>query len=108
MNAPGQYMVPEIWMQEVFASKAAQEGRVVRRKIADIDRVVGRRKFNAEIRRRGYHAMENAGQYVIFCNNEPVRIIVPGARQNSSKSFEKIFRKIFWPFRPIRDPGRAG
>ncbi|HBR38278.1 MAG TPA: N-(5'-phosphoribosyl)anthranilate isomerase, partial [Sulfitobacter pontiacus] len=32
--------------------------------------------FEQELLRRGYHAVENAGQLVIFCNQEPIRIIV--------------------------------
>jgi len=28
-----------------------------------------------ELHRRGFRAVENAGQMVIFCNREPVRIV---------------------------------
>ncbi len=65
----------ECWMMHLFSSKAAQNGAVIRRKLHDIDRYVGRAAFEAELKRRGYHAVENAGQMVIFCNQEVVRQI---------------------------------
>ena len=40
-----------------------------------VDRIVGRAAFEAELRRRGFSAVENAGQIVIFCNREPLRRI---------------------------------
>ena len=67
---------PEIWMQQVFDAKAARQGGVVRRGRRDIDRTVGWPMFEAELRRRGYHAVENSGQVVIFCNNAPIRVLV--------------------------------
>ncbi|MBW6496326.1 MAG: hypothetical protein K0B16_17585 [Burkholderiaceae bacterium] len=42
----------------------------------DIERIVGRAQFEREILRRGYHAVENAGQIVVFCNNEPIRLLM--------------------------------
>ena len=66
----------EGWIFLLFSSKAAREGRVIRRKLRDIDRYVGRDAFLSELNRRGYHAVENAGQLVIFCNQEPVRLVM--------------------------------
>ena len=65
----------DTWMLQVFSSKAAREGGVIRRQVADVDRIVGQRRFQREIQRRGYSVVENAGQYVIFCNREPLRRI---------------------------------
>jgi len=48
---------------------------VVRRKVRDMERMVGREAFLAEIRRRGFTAVENAGQVIVFCNAEPVRLV---------------------------------
>lgn len=62
-------------MRNLFSSRAAAEGAVIRRKLRDIERFVGRDAFMAEIRRRGFQAVENAGQIVIFCNREPIRLI---------------------------------
>lgn len=64
---------PDLWLSELFASKAARDGAVVRRKLRDIERFVGIEAFRAEIARRGYRAYENAGQVVIFCNRSPIR-----------------------------------
>lgn len=63
----------DAWLLHLFSSQAAREGGVIRRKIRDVDRMIGREPFLAEMRRRGYKVLENAGQYVIFCNREPIR-----------------------------------
>ncbi|WP_327794770.1 N-(5'-phosphoribosyl)anthranilate isomerase [Harenicola maris] len=69
------HLTPEGWLRQLFSAKAAREGGVVRRKLRDMERFVGRRAFDAELRRRGYSAVENAGQIIIFCNAEPLRVI---------------------------------
>lgn len=66
---------PEIWLLQLFSAKTAREGGIVRRQVRDVEMIVGLRQFEYELRRRGYHAVENAGQYVIFCNNESVRVL---------------------------------
>ena len=69
-NSP---LSPEVWLKDLFASKAVQEGAVIRRKARDIERFVGMDRFMAEIARRGYQVAENSGQIIIFCNLAPVR-----------------------------------
>lgn len=71
-NSP---LSPEVWLKDLFASKAVQEGAVIRRKARDIERFAGFARFMAVIDRRGYQVAENAGQFVIFCNRAPVRWI---------------------------------
>lgn len=66
----------DVWLQQVFDAKAAREGGIVRRKRRDIERTVGWERFEFELKRRGYHAVENSGQVVIFCNNAPIRQVV--------------------------------
>lgn len=61
------------WLSQVFSSRAAAAGGVIRRKVTDVDRILGRKAFLAEMQRRGFTVVENAGQFVIFCNCEPVR-----------------------------------
>ena len=69
-------MLPaDIWMQKIFDAKAAREGGVVRRSTRDVERIVGRARFLSEVTRRGYHAVENSGQIVIFCNNVRVQVL---------------------------------
>ena len=53
--------------------EAAREGGVIRRKVRDVERYVGREAFLDEMKRRGFPVVENAGQFVIFCNREPIR-----------------------------------
>ena len=74
-NVPD-YMSPDVWISHLFASQAAREGAVIRRKIRDVERFVGREPFLDELKRRGFPVVENAGQFVIFCNCEPVRRVV--------------------------------
>ena len=63
---------PQGYLLDVFSSKAARTGGVIRRKSRDIERYVGRENFLEELNRRGYRAVENSGQIVIFCNTDPV------------------------------------
>ncbi len=76
MSAMPQFLSPDIWLRHLFSSQAAQEGGVIRRKTRDIERFVGRDAFLAEMQRRGFAVVENAGQFVIFCNREPLRRIL--------------------------------
>ena len=69
-NSP---LSPEIWLNDLFSSKAVNTGGVIRRKARDIERFAGMEHFMAEIERRGYQVAENAGKIVIFCNRSPVR-----------------------------------
>lgn len=64
---------PEQFLADLFSSRAAATGAVIRRNARDIDRFYGRVAFLEEMRRRGYAVVENAGQFVIFCNREPIR-----------------------------------
>lgn len=66
---------PDHWIAHVFSAKAARDGGVIRRKIRDIERFAGMETFLAELDRRGYTAVENAGQLVVFCNAQPVRVV---------------------------------
>lgn len=62
-----------MWLNDLFACKAVQQGGVIRRKARDIERFAGMERFMFEIRRRGYQVAENGGQIVIFCNRGPIR-----------------------------------
>ena len=88
---------PEIWLRQIFSSQSARDGGIVRRKVRDVERIIGRRAFQTELARRGYRAVENAGQFVIFCNREPLIILEGGATQNPSKGFCQEFSENSWP-----------
>ncbi|WP_220749226.1 MULTISPECIES: N-(5'-phosphoribosyl)anthranilate isomerase [Jannaschia] len=64
------------WLNTVFAAKASQRGRTVRRALRDVEAMVGREVFLAEVQRRGWSAVENAGQIIVFCNDQPIRRVV--------------------------------
>lgn len=76
MSGPVLPMTPEFWLRQVFDARAARDGGIVRRKVRDVERIMGRAAFEAEMRRRGYRVLENAGQFVIFCNREAIRVVV--------------------------------
>jgi hypothetical protein len=61
---------------KLFSSRAAQSGAVVRRQVRDVERYVGRDLFLEELARRGFPVIENAGQFVIFCNQEPIQRVI--------------------------------
>ena len=69
------HLSAEAYLSDVFGAKAARDGKVIRRSLRDIERYVTRDLFVAEMKRRGYRAVEYAGQLIIFCNQEPVRIV---------------------------------
>lgn len=70
----------------LFDAKSARRGGVVRRSLRDIDTCVGRAEFLAEIQRRGFSAVENGTQMVVFCNAQPVRLMA-GRRQTFFRKF---------------------
>lgn len=61
-----------LWLTNIFAAKSVRDGGIVRRKLADVDRIVGRDAFIREVEKRGFQAFENAGQVIVFCNDAPV------------------------------------
>ncbi|MFW8636576.1 aspartate aminotransferase [Cribrihabitans pelagius] len=63
-------------MRDVFQRKAVQNGQVIRRKVRDIERYAGMDVFLAEVRARGFQAVQNREQVVIFCNSAPLRRLV--------------------------------
>ena len=71
-NLP-EVLSPEAWLLHLFSSQAAREGSVIRRKVRDVERYVGRAAFLDEMQRRGYPVVENAGQFIVFGNREPIR-----------------------------------
>jgi hypothetical protein len=81
-NSP---LSPEVWLHNLFASQAVQQGAVIRRKARDIERFAGMDLFMREIQRRGYQVAENSGQIIIFCNRAPVRWLTTGVTPISSK-----------------------
>jgi hypothetical protein len=74
-NLPA-HITPDRWIVQLFSARAVAEGGIVRRKVADVERLVGRARFLHEVNRRGFRVIENSGHFVVFCNSDPVRIVV--------------------------------
>lgn len=67
------HLTPDIWLTQVFGSKEALAGGVVKRKIRDVERLCGREAFLAEAERRGFQVVQNHRHFVVFCNGLPIR-----------------------------------
>ena len=66
---------PETWLRLIFSAQAARTGGVIRRSAAWVDREVGRPRFEAEVRSRGFHLIEAGGQLVVICSSGPFRVV---------------------------------
>ncbi len=75
MNRLPEVISPEKWIVHLFSARSVAEGGCVRRKVSDVERLVGRDRFLHEVRRRGFRVVENAGQFIVFCNREPVHVL---------------------------------
>ncbi len=75
MTLPAE-LTPERWIAQIFSAKSVNRGGVIRRQARDIDRLVGRERFLSEVALRGFRAVENNGQIVVFCNRAPVRVLL--------------------------------
>ncbi|MDF1873068.1 N-(5'-phosphoribosyl)anthranilate isomerase [Vannielia sp.] len=64
------------WLSQIFSAKSAISGGVVRRRVDDVDRKIGRETLELEVRRRGFHMVEAGGQYIIICTRAPLRVLV--------------------------------
>ncbi|RDC73374.1 N-(5'-phosphoribosyl)anthranilate isomerase [Rhodovulum sp. 12E13] len=75
MPAPPVTSASQHWLEQIFSAKAAQTGGVVRRKVSDVERHLGRDRLELEVRRRGFHMVEVGGQFVILCNRGHMTVI---------------------------------
>ena len=84
-------MTPELWLRQLYGSNAALDGGVVRRKVADVDRIVGCPAFEADVRRCGFRAAQNGTMYVVFCNHVQGQLIEEGTPPHRNpKTFAKV------------------
>jgi len=63
------------WLEQIFRAKPAATGGVIRRKIRDVEREIGRDALELAVRRRGFHLLECGADFVIVCNAAPIRIV---------------------------------
>jgi hypothetical protein len=64
------------WMRQMLATKTALDGGVIRRKVSDVERLLGRDTFLAAMKKRGFRVVENSGHFVVFCNSDEVLLRV--------------------------------
>ena len=64
------------WIDQVFSAKAVERGAVIRRAVPWVEKEIGRVPFVREVRRRGYTLLEAGTQFIVICNQDPVRRIV--------------------------------
>jgi hypothetical protein len=68
----------DTWLRGVFASRDARCGGVFKRQVRDVERIVGRAAFLAEVDRRGWQALENGRHFIVCCNAQPIRRVRGG------------------------------
>ena len=64
------------WANQIFNSKIAKRGGVVRRKIASIERYTSQDELKEECKKRGFHVVRHGDQWLIFCDEAEVKIVV--------------------------------
>ena len=64
------------WIKQIFQSQIAQRGGVARRKLTSIDKFATRAELKAECKALGYHIVQHGDQWLIFCDNASVKIIL--------------------------------
>lgn len=67
---------PDTWLDQIFAAKAVGKGGVIRRSAAWVENEIGRDRFIAAVRLRGFHLLEGGGQFIVICCRGPVRRLV--------------------------------
>ncbi|MFM2391540.1 MAG: hypothetical protein RLZZ437_3095 [Pseudomonadota bacterium] len=65
---------PDIWINEIFSAKAAANGGVIRRNRLWVENEVGRDRFIAEVRKRGFHLLETGQQLIVICHRGAVHM----------------------------------
>ena len=75
MQTPPHPVQARRWLDQIFSTRAVQRGAVVRRSVAWVDREVGKERFLTEMRRRNFHVIETADQFVVVCHNGPIRLL---------------------------------
>jgi len=66
---------PEPWISQLFSAQSAKRGAVVRRSVAWVEREVGHDRFQIEVKRRGFHLIRTANQYLVICHNGSIDIL---------------------------------
>ena len=65
---------PDGWIAEMFSAKAVSDGGVIRRHRGWVDREIGRARFVAEVRDRGFHLLETGDQLIVVCHRGAIHL----------------------------------
>ena len=91
------HMTPEQWLAQVFSSNEARRGGVIKRQIADVERLVGRDRFLEEAAQRGFQVLQNGRHFVVFCNLHSIhRLQAPNGL--SKARAERAARRVLTRF----------
>lgn len=66
---------PQLWLEQMFAVRATEMGGVIRRQVVDVEREVGFRALEAEVRRRGFRLIRSRNYYIVVCDGAPLDLI---------------------------------
>ena len=67
---------PDRWLYQLFSPLAVAKGGPLYRDLADVEANIGRDRFLAEVKLRGYRAKEEGGQFTLNLNREPLRVMI--------------------------------
>lgn len=62
------------WIQQIFKSKQAANGGIVRRNLAWVEAYASIRELIKEVQRRGFHMVISGDQAIIFCHQGDVAL----------------------------------
>lgn len=63
------------WQRQIFSSKLAKNGGVVRRAKRDVHREIGHDQLKAFVNRQGFHLLECGEHYIIICHDGDLKVI---------------------------------
>ncbi|MGB3555933.1 MAG: N-(5'-phosphoribosyl)anthranilate isomerase [Jannaschia sp.] len=66
----------EEWLAKLFSPRNLRAGGIVCRDARDVERAIGRRDLEQEVRARGFRMVQAGDQIVIVCTGVPVRVLV--------------------------------
>ena len=76
MEMPPNRSNPDAWIEQIFMTKSARRGGVVRRSISWVDREVGRDRFFSEVRNRGFRLIRTADQFIVICHRGSIELVL--------------------------------
>jgi hypothetical protein len=63
------------WINQVFKSKIARRGGMVRRKEASVQKFASIPLLETEVKRREFHMVKHGDQFIIFCDKTQITVI---------------------------------